>query len=258
MKIVAIHGYPLDRRLWGPMTALAGQGALGPGVSVFAPDLRGRGSSTLPALDVHQMSLHADDVADAVEASFRYDERFVICGLSMGGYVALRFLERHRRHFGTRLAAVALVDTRASADDEKGMVSRRAAAEAIGRTGMQAALEAMLPKLFAPANRGGPAEETTRRMILETPPATARADLLGMAAREDGFGVLASLNVPFLAAVGEEDALTPPEDAEAMCSAATAVPFVRLLTIPGAGHMVPLEAPDELASALADLVRRAA
>ena len=257
MRIVAIHGYPFDRRLWGPLTLLAGEGALGEGVSVFAPDLRGRGSSKLPALPEHPMSLHADDVADTVDAAFVPSDRFVLCGVSMGGYVALRFLERHRRRFGKRLAGVALVDSRASSDDEKGKAGRRAGAEAIGREGMKAALDAMLPKLFAPRNRGGAAEETTRRMILETPPATAQADLLGMAARPDGFEVLGLLDVPFLAVVGEEDVLTPPSDTEAMCDAAGNAPFVRLLTLPGAGHMVPLEAPEALAQALADLVRRA-
>lgn len=256
MRIVAVHGYPLDRRLWGPLTLLAGRGDLGPDVSVFAPDLRGRGSSALPAQPVHPMALHADDLADAIEASLPREDRFVLCGLSMGGYVVLRFLERHRRRFGARLAAVALLDSKASADDEKGKAGRRAAAEAIGREGMKAALDAMLPKLFAAANRGKEAEETTRRMMQETPPATAQADLLGMAARPDGFAQLGALDVPFLAVVGEEDVLTPPADAEAMCAAASNAPFIRLVTVPGAGHMVPLEAPADLAAPLADLIRR--
>jgi pimeloyl-ACP methyl ester carboxylesterase len=257
MRIVAVHGYPLDRRLWGPLTLLAGRGELGAGVSVFAPDLRGRGSSTLEAREVHPMALHADDLAAAIEESLPPGDRFVLCGLSMGGYVALRFLERHRRRFGSRLAAVALFDSKAPADDEKGKAGRRAAADAIGKEGMKAALDAMLPKLFGARNRGSAAEETTRRMILETPPATAQADLLGMAERPDGFAELGALDVPFLAVVGEEDVLTPPAEAEAMCAAATHAPFIRLVTVPGAGHMVPLEAPAELAEPLADLIRRA-
>ena len=51
-------------------------------------------------------------------------------------------------------------------------------------------------------------------MFLATPPATAAADQRGMAARADRFDVLGTLTVPFLAAVGEDDPLTPPSAAE--------------------------------------------
>lgn len=255
MYLVAVHGYPLDHRLWNPMTGELERTV--PSLRVFAPDLRGRGRSTRPAADVHPMSLLADDVAADVDASVPPAERFVLAGLSMGGYVAFEFLRRHAARYRDRLAGLVLVDTRVTADDEAGRAGRLAAAEAIREHGMKAPLGTMLPKLIARSAFGTGVEETVRAMILETPPQTARADLLGMREREDGFAALGAFPGPVLIVVGDEDQLTPPPFAEEMADGASSASFVRLLTIPEAGHLAPLERPAEVADGVADLVRRA-
>ncbi len=255
MYLVAVHGYPVDRRLWLP---LAGElERLAPTLGFFAPDLRGRGTSRRPAAAVHSMSLLADDLADEIEASLPPEEPFVLAGLSMGGYVAFEFLGRHGARFRGRLAGLALCDTRATPDDPAGKAGRAAAAEAIREHGMDAPLGTMLPRLIARGSFGKPAEETARAMILSTPPETARADLFGMMERQDGFGALAAFDRPVLVVVGDEDQLSPPQDAEALAEGAQNAPFVGLHTIPGAGHLAPLEAPGDAAVAFADLVVRA-
>jgi len=114
----------------------------------------------------------------------------------------------------------------------------------------------MLPKLLSPKSTGSRAEALCRDMILSTPPATACADLAGMAARTDGFDVLGAFDRPVLIVCGDDDVLTPAVDAEAIAEACGQAPFVRLLTVPGAGHMAPLEQPEVVASAVADLGRR--
>ena len=257
MQLVAVHGYPLDRRLYSPLADAAVRG--GPGLieSVFAPDLRGRGTSKRPAAAVHTMSLLADDLAEDIGTAVPRDEPFLLAGLSMGGYIILEFVRRHRARLGTRIAGLALLDTKATADDDAGRSKRREAIEAIRKDGISAALSAMLPKLLARGSKGGSAEETARAMILATPPETAMADLAGMAVRSDGFDVLAAFDRPILIAVGEEDVITPATDAEAMAEAATRASYVRLLTIPGAGHLTPLEAPEDVAEAIAELSARA-
>jgi pimeloyl-ACP methyl ester carboxylesterase len=115
----------------------------------------------------------------------------------------------------------------------------------------------MLPKLLARASKGTPAEDLVKRMVLATPPETAMADLAGLAVRDEGFEVLSAWDRPLLVAVGEEDAIAPPSDAEAMTAVAARAPWVRLLTVPGAGHMVPLEQPDEAAAGLVSLAEAA-
>jgi pimeloyl-ACP methyl ester carboxylesterase len=185
------------------------------------------------------------------------DERFVLAGLSMGGYVAFEFLRRHGARFRDRLAGLALCDTKAAPDDAAGKAGRASAAEAIREHGMDAPLGTMLPRLLSRASFGTVAEETTRSMILSTPPDTARADLFGMMEREDGFAALGSFDRPVLVIVGDDDQLTPPSDAEALAEGAQNASFVRLHTVPDAGHLSPLEAPGDVALAFADLVARA-
>ena len=240
-----------------PLSDLTRDGLLGPRVSFFAPDLRGRGTSRRPAADVHTMALLADNLTEDIEELLPGAEPIVLLGLSMGGYVLLELLRRHRRRFAGRLRGLALCDTRAGADDAAGRERRLEAIAAIRDRGMIAASEAMLPKLLAPASRGGDAEWIVRDMVLSTPPATACADLAGMAVREDGFEALEAFEGAVLLAVGEEDEITPPADAEAMAEALDAASYVRLLTVPGAGHLAPLEKPREVAAGLADLLRRA-
>jgi pimeloyl-ACP methyl ester carboxylesterase len=257
MRLVALHGYPLDHRLWDPLAGRASGGTLGPIASVFAPDLRGRGRSPHPAAATHAMSLFADDVARDIEAVLGANDPFLLAGLSMGGYVCFEFLKRHGRRLRNRLRGLALFDTKASADDDTLRAGRRAAIDAIRRDGIDAALAAMLPKLLAPGSKGTPAEDLARRMILATPPETAMADLAGLAVRNEGFEVLSAWDRPLLVAVGDEDTIAPPSDAEAMMAVATRTPWVKLLTVPGAGHLLPLERPDEAAAGLVSLAEAA-
>ncbi|HEY3350402.1 MAG TPA: alpha/beta fold hydrolase [Thermoanaerobaculia bacterium] len=257
MHLVALHGYPLDRRMWNPLAERAADGRLGPITSVFAPDLRGRGRSPHPAAATHAMSLLADDVARDLGAALPADAPFLLAGLSMGGYVCFELIKRHGARFQGRLRGLALFDTKASADDTAGRAGRKAAIEAIRKDGIEAVLSAMLPKLLAHGSKGTPAEDLVTRMVLATPPETAMADLAGLAVRDEGFEVLSAWDRPLLVAVGEEDAIAPPADSEAMTAVAAHAPWVRLLTVPGAGHMVPLEQPDEAAAGLASLAEAA-
>jgi len=232
LRLLALHAFPLDGRLWGLVSAAAASGQLGDGVAVTAPDFRGRGKSGLPAEKVHGMPLLAKDAAELL----RPDEPFVVMGMSMGGYVALELLARLGPELRPRLRGLVLCDSRANADDEAGKAKRTATADAIERDGMEPLLAAMLPQFLAPSSRGGALEQLIRTMFLATPPAAAAADQRGMAERADRFDVLGALAVPFLAAVGEDDPLTPPSASEAMVEAAGNSPLRRAPDAPRGPH----------------------
>ena len=185
------------------------------------------------------MSLLAKDALAALPA----EGPFVLAGCSMGGYVALELVARLGHELRPRLRGLVLFDSRANADDAAGQARREETAKAIEAEGMEPLLAKMLPQFLSPSSRGGALEELLRRMFLAMPPATAAADQRGMAARPDRFEVLGTLTVPFLAAVGEDDPLTPPSASEAMVEAAENAPYVELLTLPGA-HLAPLEHPE--------------
>jgi pimeloyl-ACP methyl ester carboxylesterase len=251
LHLLALHAFPLDGRMWGLLKVAAATGQLGEGVAVSTPDFRGRGGSGLPAERVHGMPLLAKDVL----ASLPADVPFVVAGCSMGGYVALELLSRLGQAQRSRLRGVVLCDSRANGEDEAGKGRRAETAAAIEAEGLEPLLAKMLPQFLSPRSRGGALEQLLRTMFLATPPATAAADQRGMAERADHFDVLGTLTVPFLAAVGEDDPLTPPSASEAMVEAAGNAPYVELLTLPGA-HMAPLECPEIFLPKLAAFLDR--
>jgi len=85
--VLFIHGYPLDRTIWDPQLAALD------GWRRVAPDLRGMGLSDAPDLG-YSMATYAADLAALLDAIGA--DRAVLCGLSMGGYVAFEFLRRWR------------------------------------------------------------------------------------------------------------------------------------------------------------------
>ena len=81
------------------------------------------GQSDAPDLG-YSMEIYAEDLAALLDA-LGVDE-VVLCGLSMGGYIAFEFLRRWRN----RVRALVLMDTRAEADTAEGRRARDAAAAA--------------------------------------------------------------------------------------------------------------------------------
>lgn len=234
--VVLVHGYPLDGAMWSGVAR-----ALAPRLRVLKPDLPGRGDTAAPSEG------RLEDYADFVSAILdRLPERAGLAGFSMGGYVSLAVARRRHPH----LAALALVDTRASADDAAGKGKRDEAIAMVRAHGPAAIAEAMLPRLVAPANLSrGDLAERVKRIMLRQRPETIEGDLTAMRDRPDARDVLSSIGVPALVVVGEADALTPPADSEAM---AAAIPGARLVRIPEAGHLSPMERPGAVSAALGD------
>jgi len=78
--VLAVHGVSSQRRLWNWLRAAA------PGLSLIAPDLRGRGDS-VGVSGASSMGRHAADLI-AVLDHLGLDAVHV-CGMSMGGFVAV-------------------------------------------------------------------------------------------------------------------------------------------------------------------------
>ncbi|MFM8291097.1 MAG: alpha/beta fold hydrolase, partial [Planctomycetia bacterium] len=178
------------------------------------------------------------------------------CGLSMGGYVAQHVAERHPE----KVAALVLVDTKLEADTPEARAARDDLAAKVGRLGQEIVADAMLPRLLAgsPAARGLPGRAATearlRRMIVEQPIATIQAALAALGGRPDMTEAMRHVRVPTLLVVGAEDAITPPE---CLMRAEAIMPCARLLVVPGAGHMTPLETPEVFNAAVLDFLRAA-
>jgi len=235
--IVLIHGYPFNRSLWTEQIP-----ALSNSYRIIAPDLRGFGDSDA-SQDPSTMNRLAADVAllmDHLEIP-----RATICGLSMGGYVALAFYKQ----FHSRVRALVLADTRAQADTDEAKQTRAQQAEKALSEGMAGIAGAMLPKLLTPETVSKRPEivKFVRDMMLKSKPEGAAAALRGMAEREDQTELLLKISVPTLIVVGAEDAITPVSDSEQMHHA---IGGSRLVVLDHAGHVSNVERPQQFNDAL--------
>jgi YbgC/YbaW family acyl-CoA thioester hydrolase len=240
--VLLIHGYPMNHSIWAhAMAALDG-------FRRIAPDLRGMGQSDAPDLG-YSVETYAGDLAALLDALGVDD--VVLCGLSMGGYIAFEFLRRWRR----RVRGLVLMDTRAEADTPEGKRARDAAAATAREGGAAAIAEQMVPKLLGPTTRGGAPEivAQVRAMVEAAPVPGIVGALSALRDRPDSTDDLPSLEgLPVLVVVGEEDEITPPPRARAM---AEAIPGARVVVISGAGHVPPLERPAATTKELVEFLR---
>lgn len=228
--ILFVHGFPLDRTMWRHLVApLTGRQRI-------APDLRGMGLSDVPESGVYSMAEYADDLAALLEKL--EVEEAVICGLSMGGYIALEFMRRHRG----MVRALVLSNTRAEADTPEGRASRDEMIQMVEREGSGVLADILLPKLLCPSSLSAMPQvvEHVRTMISGSPDAGVIGALRAMKERPDSSQLLQQIDVPTLVVTGREDQLIPVEHSRTM---AEAIPGAQYTVIPEAGHLTPMEQP---------------
>jgi len=237
-----VHGYPFNRTLWDEQVE-----ALSSRHRVIAPDLRGFGESDA-APGTATMNLMARDLA--LLLNHLGIVRAAVCGLSMGGYVALALYKQ----LPSRVRALVLADTRAQADTEDAKQTRFQQAEKALSEGMAGIADAMLPKLLTPETVSKHPEvvKRVRDMMLKTKPEGAAAALRGMAERDDQAELLAKITVPVLILVGAEDAITPVADSEKMHAA---ISGSHLVVLENAGHVSNIERTEQFNDALLSFLK---
>lgn len=214
--------------MWAPQVS-----ALGADAKVVTPDLPGFGGQAL-AGDVMTMALAADHVAEEMRGAGI--TRALVCGLSMGGYVALALW---RQHPGL-VAGLVLANTKAAGDDEPGQERRRQLAARLTSEGNGFLVESPPPLLSDAAH---PALwRLAKDIIAAQPAASIAAASLGMAVRPDSTKDLAGINVPTLVITGSKDTLIPPDATRPL---AEGIPGARYEVIEGAGHLSNLESPEK-------------
>ncbi len=240
--LVLIHGFPLDHRLW------AGREGLADGRAALAPDLPGFGGQPAPPRP-GSVAAYADFVLSQADRAGL--DRAVFCGLSMGGYVVF---ELWRRVPG-RFAGVVLCDTRAEADLPEARRARDAAIVLVKAGRRAEFLEGFTPRLLGTASARDPqVQGLVESMGRDASDEGVCAALEALRDRPDSRPLLPDLRVPALIVVGDEDAVTPPDTAASMHRA---IPGSRLVVIPGAGHLVPLEQPAAFGRAVAGFLKDA-
>jgi 3-oxoadipate enol-lactonase len=236
--LLLLHAFPLNGNMWEGQLALADSGW-----HVIAPHLRGfdGGLTDPPAAS---MDDYAGDVIDLLDAL--HIKQVVVGGLSMGGYVAFGVLRNAARY----VQALILADTRSQADTPDGIAARARMLQLIQDKGPAGVAEEMIPKLLGTTTmQTRPAVvERVRSLALANPAEALAGGIRAMMTRPDSTPLLASIHVPTLIVVGEEDTVTPPAASEEMHKAIAGSELVR---IPHAGHLSNLEQPEMFTAALA-------
>ena len=199
LPVVLIHGFPFSHDMWRPQSA-----ALTGRVRVVQYDLRGHGQ-TSSGDGQYPFEFFVDDLIALLD--HLKIRKAILCGLSMGGYIALRTVERNPE----RVLALILADTQAKADSNETKLKRAASIKAIKTDGVNAFAENFLKTAFTPRSLAPKSESvTTIQSIIEsTSPQGICGALLALATRTDTTMSLLAIQVPTLILVGEYDALTP-------------------------------------------------
>jgi pimeloyl-ACP methyl ester carboxylesterase len=235
--VVLLHPFPAHHELWQPAAQ-----ALSSRCRLILPDLRGHGESGV-GLGPATMEKHAADLAlilDHAEVG-----RAAFAGVSIGGYVLFEFWRRHRE----RVAALALIDTRAQADSPEARAGRLQTAADVLERGTEPFVESMLPKLLGETTRRTRPDlvEGAKRMMLKMSPEAISLVQRGMAERPDSVPILKTIREPTLVMVGDEDLLSPVADAELMHQN---IAGSQMQVIPRGGHYTVWEQPGEVGKAL--------
>ncbi|BFV55548.1 alpha/beta hydrolase [Kitasatospora sp. CMC57] len=243
--VVLLHALSLHSSMWAHHTEVL----RARGHHVIAFDQRGFGSAPLgtpePTLDVV-----ADDLAELLDGQGL--PQAVLVGSSMGAYTAMAFLARHPG----RTAGLALLSARATADSPEAHAQRLQFATLIEDDAARpTVIERTTPLLVGPNTRERQ-PELVARLLADARAADPRAlawAQRAIAARPDAAATLRATDVPAVVIAGEEDALVDPAESR---HTADSLPQGRLVTVPGAGHLQPLESPTLVATALLELLDR--
>jgi pimeloyl-ACP methyl ester carboxylesterase len=227
-SVLFIHGFPYDHTMWKEQID-----ELSKNYFCVSYDIRGLGES--PAGNGQfTMESFVDDL-EAIITELKLSKP-VICGLSMGGYISLRALERMQDKF----SAAILCDTRSEADNSEGKLKRAAGIKRISNEGLAPFAKDFIMNCFGEDfknNKKNQLEKIIEKSS-EFDPVGVKGCLLAMISRTDTTPFLGKITVPTLIICGEQDALTPPAVMKEMFHKIKNAEFVE---IKNSGHMTPIE-----------------
>ena len=231
LPVVFLHGFPFSHAMWAPQLATASRR-----FRTVAYDIRGHGMSDVGE-GQYTIEGHVDDLIAILDHLGIMQT--VVVGLSMGGYIALRALERDQNRF---LGAV-LCDTKSEPDANDAKLKRFEAIKAVRQSGSAAFAEGFVRAVFAEESfhKSPEVVAAIKKIIGQTPPLSLVGTLLAMASRTDTTPALTHFLIPTLICVGEKDIITPVAASEAMHRK---IPGSTLAIIPNAAHMSNLENPE--------------
>jgi pimeloyl-ACP methyl ester carboxylesterase len=255
LTVVLVHSYAQDQRIWHKVMDVL-PGATERPIQVLAYDHRGHGESSPADESTATVEQLGDDLAELIENAVPHG-RIVLVGHGMGGLVCMALAARHQLLFNVRVAGLVFLSTAA------GRVAEASATlpQSIGRVVQD--LEAILGSRILGHVRvridkaktiglrwllfgDDPDPNDTRlvaEMISKHWPETVALFRPALDRYDRAAALSVAAGIPVLAIVGEKDRLVPASHAHGL---ADSVQHGTAVTLPGLGHMLPLEGAAEI------------
>jgi pimeloyl-ACP methyl ester carboxylesterase len=235
--VLFLHAFTLDASQWDHQVA-----ALSDDMRCVRVDLWGCGSSPAPPDGEPALEGFARAVLAALD-SLNID-RVAVVGLSMGGYLAFTLW----RLAPERIRALALCNTRATADAAPARADRLAMAEQVEREqSVESIVEPMVARLLSPsAQEEAHIVDPVRGRIRRCTPAGIAFAQRAIANRLDSTALLDSITVPTLVIGGTQDAIVGPDEVHAIADRISGARYVEL----DCGHLSNLELPHAVSEQL--------
>src|SRR6187399_344230 len=228
--IIFIHGFPLNKSMWDMQVE-----TLKKNYRVITYDIRGHGNSD-PGIDEFFIELFVNDLLRFIKKLGI--EKSILCGLSLGGYIALNAVLKYPDRFD----GLILNDTQCIADTPEIRENRCNAIIRIKEKGVEQYADEIIKNLFAQETftKNKNAIHAVKEMIISTPKQSLCNTLHALAERKETCTQLHEINIPVLIMVGKEDKITPIAAARQMHEL---ILNSKLEIIQQAGHLSNLEDP---------------
>lgn len=226
--IVFIHGFPFDHALWdGVISELKDE------YYCISYDIRGFGKSEAKTAQFTMESYTQD--LESVILGLELDNP-ILCGFSMGGYVALRANERKN------YKALILANTATNSDSDEAKLKRAAGISKIDVKGVEPFVDDFFSVAFSKnfANKEPLKIEKLKSYIMSFNPLGIKAALLAMISRTDTTQSLKKIDAPVLLITAQNDKVIPKETMEEMASK---IKNSTLVSLNESGHMSMIENP---------------
>ena len=240
--VILLHGFLGSLEIWNDFTVM-----LEKEFTVLKIDLPGHGRSGLLG-EVNSMP----DMAEVVMAVAGYEkvDNFVVCGHSMGGYIAVELAKLEPN----RMKGMVLMHSHAAPDDEQGKESRHRTINIVklNHTGF---IRQFIPDLFSEENkeRLAPEIEILSNRAASTSAKSIIASLEGMKERAGALDLLIQSDMPIFFVIGRNDTRMPYNKVMAQAMLAR---NVQVQLLDKVAHMGFLEAPEKIFPVLRDFFRR--
>lgn len=241
--IIFLHGFPFNKNMWRDQLQV-----LPDDVTGIALDIRGHGLST-SGHGFFSIDVFTKDIRVFME---KLDiQQAIFCGVSMGGYIALRAYQL----FPEKISGLILADTHSKADTNAGKQKRFDSIQAILNHGRRPFSIGFVENVFSAHSiqENPEAVEYIKSAIRRNSIRSICSTLLALAARTDTSDTLGAICVPVLLIRGSDDRITSAQDMRDLEEAISDAQFVEIARC---GHLPNMEAPAEFNALLADFLVR--